>query len=73
MTINELKVTIDRFEGDFAVLHYGEGELNWPKNNLPEKSKEGDVMILVAKRDDDARKDREELARTVLNEILHKD
>ena len=73
MTINELKVTIDRFEGEFAVLHYGEGTLNWPKDKLPEKAKEGDGLVLVLKRDEDARKEREELARTVLNEILHKD
>lgn len=73
MTINELKTTIDRFEGDFAVLHYGDGQMNWPKSMLPDKCKEGDVIVLVAKRDKDARKDREDLAKAVLNEILRKD
>ena len=73
MTINELKVTIDRFEGQFAVMTYGEGELLWPKNKLPEHVSEGDVMVLVAKRDEDATKDRTELAKTMLNELLKKD
>ena len=73
MTINELKVTVDRFEGEFAVLTYGEGELLWPKHKVPEHTKEGDSLVLIAKRDVDATKDREELAKTLLNEILKKD
>ena len=73
MIINELKVTIDRFEGHFAVMTYGEGEIQWPKNKLPEHISEGDVMVLVAKKDVDATKDRTELAKTMLNELLKKD
>jgi len=73
MTINELKVVVDRYEGAFAVLTYGEGQLLWPKNKLPEHIHEGDVLILVAKRDADATKDRTELAKTLLNEILKRD
>lgn len=73
MTINELKVTVDRFEGEFAVLTYSGGELLWPKHKVPEHTHEGDVLVLVAKRDKDATKDREELAKTLLNEILKKD
>jgi|GEM_PF-1326846 len=72
MTINELKVVVDRFEGHFAVLTHGEGELIWPKDKLPEHTKEGDSMILVAKRDVDATKDRAELAKTMLNELLNR-
>lgn len=73
MTINELKVTVDRIEGHFAVLKYGDGELLWPKNKLPEHTHEGDVMVLVAKKDEDATKDRTELAKAMLNELLKKD
>jgi len=73
MTINELKVTVNRFEGEFAVLTYGEGQILWPKHKVPEHTKDGDVLVLVAKRDVDATKDREELAKTLLNEILKKD
>jgi hypothetical protein len=73
MTINELKVTVDRFEGHQAVLVHGEGELLWPKKNLPEHTHEGDAFVLVAKRDEDATKDRTELAKSLLNELLKKD
>jgi hypothetical protein len=73
MTINELKTTVDRIEGEYAVLtHHGE-QIRWPKDKLPEHTKEGDVLVLVAKRDEDARKDREELAKTVINELLARD
>jgi hypothetical protein len=73
MTINELKTTVDRIEGEYAVLtHHGE-QILWPKDKLPEHTKEGDVLVLVAKRDEDARKDREELAKTVINELLARD
>jgi len=73
MTINELKTTIDRFEGEYAVLmHHGE-QILWPKDKLPEHTKEGDILVLVAKRDVDARKDREALAKTVINELLTRD
>lgn len=73
MTINELKVVVDRFEGAFAVLTYGESELLWPKNKLPKHIHEGDVLVLVAKKDVDATKDRTELAKILLNEILKRD
>jgi hypothetical protein len=73
MTINELKVVVDRFEGRFAVLTHGEGELLWPKDKLPGQTKEGDAMVLVLKKDADATKDRAELAKTMLNELLNRD
>jgi hypothetical protein len=73
MTINELKVTVDRLEGRYAVLTYGDGELLWPKDKLPTRVHEGDALVLVAKRDEDATKDRTELAKTLLNELLKKD
>lgn len=73
MTITELKVTVDRIEGQYAVLTYGEGELLWPKDKLPGDVHEGDVLVLSAKRDEDATKDRTELAKTILNELLKKD
>ncbi len=73
MTIQELKTTIDRIEGEYAVLVYGKEQLLWPKDKLPAHAKEGDTLVLTAKRDVDARKDREELAKTVINELLKKD
>jgi hypothetical protein len=73
MIINELKTTVDRLEGKFAVLAYGSEELLWPKDKLPEHTHEGDAMVLVAKKDEDATKDRTELAKTMLNELLKRD
>lgn len=73
MTIGELRVTVDRIEGHLAVLTYGDGELLWPKNKLPEHIHEGDVLVIVAKKDADATKDRTELAKAMLNELLKKD
>jgi hypothetical protein len=73
MTIHELKVTVDRIEGHYAVLTYTGGEIQWPKDKLPGHVHEGDVLALVAKRDADATKDRTELAKTMLNELLKKD
>lgn len=73
MTMHELKVTVDRFEGQSAVLTYGDGQLLWPKDKLPDHTHEGDVLVLVAKRDADATKDRTELAKTMLNELLKRD
>lgn len=73
MTINELKTIVDRFEGDYAVLnHHGE-QIFWPKDKVPDDIKEGDVLVLTAKKEEDALKDREELAKTVINELLKRD
>lgn len=73
MTVNELRVVVDRFEGQVAVLTYSEGEIHWPKDRLPNDVCEGDVLVLNAKRDADATKDRAELAKTMLNELLKRD
>ena len=39
-----MKWTIDRFEGDFAVVECGDSYFNIPKNSLPEGVAEGDVL-----------------------------
>lgn len=73
MTINELKVVLDRFEGEFAVLKFSGNEILWPKDRLPDSAKESSTLVLTAKTEDDATKDRTELAKTLLNELLKKD
>ncbi|HHW57288.1 MAG TPA: DUF3006 domain-containing protein [Clostridia bacterium] len=35
---------IDRFEGDWAVIEYGDKTFNFPKELLPKEAKEGDVL-----------------------------
>ncbi len=68
-----LRVVIDRIEGDFAVLRYDGNEILWPKKNLPTGSHEGGCLVLSALNDKDAEKEREELAKAILNEILKKE
>ncbi|WP_414839750.1 DUF3006 domain-containing protein [Carnobacterium sp. TMP28] len=36
---------IDRFEGELAVIEFGEDMRDIPKNKLPDDSKVGDVLI----------------------------
>ena len=51
-----ISVTIDRFEGEFAVVELEDGTLsNMPRVLLPEAAKEGDIIsikIVEAKKDD---------------------
>lgn len=35
---------IDHFEGNFAVIEYGDKIFNFPKELLPKEAKEGDVL-----------------------------
>ncbi|MGH2331196.1 DUF3006 domain-containing protein [Thermoanaerobacter mathranii] len=35
---------IDRFEGDWAVIEYGNRTFNFPKELLPKEAKESDVL-----------------------------
>ncbi|EGD51879.1 hypothetical protein TheetDRAFT_1271 [Thermoanaerobacter ethanolicus JW 200] len=35
---------IDRFEGECAVIEYGDKTFNFPKELLPKEAKEGDVL-----------------------------
>ncbi len=41
-----MKAVIDRFEGDYAVVLFGDEEINveLPKKLLPKKAKEGDWL-----------------------------
>ena len=52
-------LTIDRFEGNFAVVETSEGFINIPRIDMPNNSKEGDVLIISVDKDEsDARKKR---------------
>ena len=67
-----IKATIDRFEGNFAVLSLEDGQkLNWPKDKLPKDMKEGVVVWLNILKDEEATKHQKELAKEILNEILN--
>lgn len=68
--MKKTKVTLDRFEGDFAVVLVGSENLNIPKKMMPEDSKEGDVVYITISSDNTETENQEELARSILNEVL---
>lgn len=52
------KTTIDRFEGDLAVLQFEDGsEALWPASKLPAGSKEGNVLMISLSPDAAAEKE----------------
>lgn len=52
----QIKLVIDRFEGDKAILLLDEGEtaVNWPRNMLPPEAEEGDILRVQFDRDEEA-------------------
>lgn len=65
-----LLVTIDRFEGNQAVLEIEGQTLIIPCRYLPSKISEGDVLTIEFLTKELATKKREDLARAILEEIL---
>jgi hypothetical protein len=69
--MNFLKATIDRFEGETAVIKTENGqEILWPKNNLPPDAKESSAIRLNLSTSKTDEEERAKLAKTLLNEIL---
>ena len=44
--MKKTKATVDRFEGDFAVLSVESRSLDIPKKIIPEGTKEGDIIYM---------------------------
>lgn len=66
-----IKATVDRFEGNKAVLiTKDKDEIIWPKNKLPENSNEGMVLNINISNDKKNTEKNKELAKEILNEIL---
>lgn len=66
-----MQLTIDRFEGDIAVLELESGEtMRIPKSELPEETAEGDVVELTFGMNPVTTDRRAQRARDVLNELL---
>lgn len=40
------KLIIDRFEGDWAIIEYGDKTIHLPKELLPKTAREGDIIDL---------------------------
>jgi hypothetical protein len=49
----KITATIDRIEGEYAILEIDNVMVNWPLHALPVESSEGDVIILDIKRTND--------------------
>ena len=71
--MKKTKATVDRFEGDFAVLSVESRSLDIPKKIIPEGTKEGDIIYIAITNDKEETKSQEELARNLLNEVLKED
>ena len=68
---NYLRGTIDRFEGAQAVIILDDGqELLWPKSKLTDDTTAGQAVNLYLSEDDLSTKEKNNLAKDVLNEIL---
>jgi hypothetical protein len=69
-----IKITIDRFEGEKAVLQTEDGQsIVWPKDKLPQDAREGMALNFNILSDAETEKDKRELAKEILNEILNTD
>ena len=69
-----IKLTIDRIEGDEAVLKTEDGQsVVWPKNKLPDGARESMALNFNILSDAETEKDKKELAKEILNEILDTD
>jgi hypothetical protein len=68
----QMLLTIDRFEGEKAVLKTNDGQtIIWPKNMLPEDSREGTVLEFLIDTDLAIEDKKRKMAKEVLNELLN--
>ena len=69
--IMNIKIIIDRFEGEKAVLKTDDGHsVIWPKNKLPAGIKEGVILNFNIADDGETEKGKRNLAKEILNEII---
>ncbi len=66
-----VRVTVDGIEGDKVLLFFDDGQkINWPKDELPSGIIEGKQLKLVAYTDEMEEREREEISKKLLNDIL---
>lgn len=68
--MKKTKATIDRLEGDFAVVLVDSESLNIPRTMLPENVGEGDIVYITITKNEEETENQGELARNILNEVL---
>jgi len=67
----ELKLIIDRFEGDKAVILSPDGaNFVWPADKLPAGAREGSALFLEIELDEETAANKKREARELLNELL---
>lgn len=64
-----MKVIIDRFEGEFAVVEVGGSFVDMPVELVPEGAKEGSVLTITI--DENETKNREEKIRGMMNQLFN--
>jgi len=68
--MKKTKATIDRFEGDFAVVLVESESFDIPKKIIPEDVREGDVVYVTITNNTEETENQQDLARNILNEGL---
>lgn len=71
--MKKTKAVVDRFEGDFAVVLAESVSVDVPKKMIPDEVKEGGVIYITIANDEEETKERDELARDLLNEVLQEE
>lgn len=67
-----LKLTIDRFEGEQAILKTEDNaSINWPKSKLPADCQEGSSLLFAISNNPQKDLTSKQLAKDILNEILN--
>ncbi len=67
----QIILTVDRLEGKQVILKTKDGEtIEWPKNKLPENTKEGDVLNFEINDDNQEKNKQQKTAQNILKEIL---
>ena len=70
----KLELTLDRLEGDKAVLLTKEREtIIWPQNKLPAGAREGHVLVVEISDSREAQAKQNQTAKDILNEVLRLD
>ncbi|MFH1187728.1 MAG: DUF3006 domain-containing protein [bacterium] len=74
MITNPIKAVIDRIEESKAVIRSDDGQiLLWPIENLPENTAEGSVVYISLTKSEIEERERENLAKEILNEIMNQE
>ncbi|HHX74865.1 MAG TPA: DUF3006 domain-containing protein [Firmicutes bacterium] len=69
-----MKAVIDRFEGEYAVVLFGEEEIkaDIPKKLLPPGAREGSRLNVIFELDEDGTKKQEEKIKNLLEKLKNK-